>query len=87
MAVPWSSSPMLPVSMSAAELPVPVLLSVPNHSWPDSLFWKSCCFCPRSTVTPNLRPCEPISFVSLSLNCSESLCAYTFGAADQRLPT
>ena len=61
--------------MSAAELPVPVPLSDPNHSWPASMFWKFCCFCPRSTVMPNFKPCEPASFVSLSLNCSVSLCA------------
>jgi hypothetical protein len=37
-------------------------------------------------LTPNFMPCEPISLVSLSLNCSESLWAYTFGGRDQRLP-
>ena len=41
--------------MSAAELPVPVSLSVPNQSWPASLFWKFCCFWPRSSGEAELH--------------------------------
>ena len=82
LAVPWLSWLIRPTSISAAELPVPVILLGLKWSWPDSSFWKSCCFCPRSMVTPNFNPCAPISLVSLSLNCSESLCANTFGMAD-----
>ena len=41
--------------MSAAELPVPVLLSVPNQSWPASRFWKFCCFWPRSSDDAELQ--------------------------------
>jgi hypothetical protein len=39
------------------------------------LFWKFCCFWPRSTEKPNFSPWLPASFVSLLLNCSASLCA------------
>ena len=74
-AVPWLNWPTRPTSMSAPEWPVPVVLSAPNQSCPASRFWKFCCFCPRSTEMPNFKPWEPASFVSLSLNCSASLCA------------
>ena len=66
---------MRPTSMSAAELPVPGVVVGAEPQLAGLEVLEVLLLLPALDERPNFMPCAPSSFVSLSLNCSVSLCA------------